>query len=499
MGDTFDVVVVGGGGSGLAAALEAARLGRSVLVIEKMPYLLGTTGRSIGSVTATGTSLQKSAGVIDFPDGQFEDMAKFAEAAQPKAALRDNLELRKLLVDNVPESVRQLTEMGVVFIGPMPEPPHQRPRMHNIIPHSSSYIYHLGRSCRKAGVTFRLNCRATRLTKSDGRVTGVEARDDKGSFTVTARHGVVLAAGDYSSNRELKSRFVGEEIADIEGVNPNSTGDGHLMALEVGAEIVMGEVMLGPEIRFVAPQRKNLVQRVPPFKIFAQLMKIGMQFLPSWLLRQFFMMFVTTNLSPSSRLFEEGAILVNKSGERFVDERDKPQYAIARQPERISFIVMDDSVARKFSKWPYFISTAPGIAYAYLPDYSRSRKDIYARAETIEELAALLKMPPVALRKTIDDYNANLPNGGKSIANSPFHALGPAKAWIVFTDGGLRVSSRLEVLDENGVAIPGLFAAGSNGQGGLLLEGHGHHLGWAFTSGRLAGRSIATQQPTKSI
>ena len=75
------------------------------------------------------------------------------------------------------------------------------------------------------------------------------------------------------------------------------------------------------------------------------------------------------------------------------------------------------------------------------------------------------------------------------------NALGPAKSWIVIADGGLRVTNRLEVVGRDGTPIPGLFAAGSAGQGGLLLEGHGHHLGWAFTSGRIAGRHAAFAEP----
>ena len=65
------------------------------------------------------------------------------------------------------------------------------------------------------------------------------------------------------------------------------------------------------------------------------------------------------------------------------------------------------------------------------------------------------------------------------------------KSYVVFTDGGLKVSERLEVLRADGSVISGLYAAGSTGQGGLLLEGHGHHLGWAFISGRIAGRNAA--------
>ena len=77
------------------------------------------------------------------------------------------------------------------------------------------------------------------------------------------------------------------------------------------------------------------------------------------------------------------------------------------------------------------------------------------------------------------------------VAVPPFYALGPAKAYIIFTNGGLKVTERLEVVNVAGAIIPGLYAAGSNGQGGMLLEGHGHHLGWAFVSGRLAGRHAA--------
>ena len=64
-------------------------------------------------------------------------------------------------------------------------------------------------------------------------------------------------------------------------------------------------------------------------------------------------------------------------------------------------------------------------------------------------------------------------------------------SYVVFTDGGLKVSTSREVLDGDGRPIPGLYAAGSNGQGGVLLEGHGHHLAWAFISGRIAGANAA--------
>ena len=69
--------------------------------------------------------------------------------------------------------------------------------------------------------------------------------------------------------------------------------------------------------------------------------------------------------------------------------------------------------------------------------------------------------------------------------------LGPVRSWIILTDGGLTVNRHHQVTRADGGVIPGLYAVGSVGQGGLLLEGHGHHLAWAFTSGRLAGLHAA--------
>ena len=152
--ETFDVVVVGGGGSGLAAAVEAARFGRKVVLLEKNPALGGTTIRSVGSVTSTCTPLQWDKGIHDVPQAHFEDMALFAD--NRGFAEKDNLELRRLLVEHSPDMVQWLMDMGVVFFGAMPEPPHRLPRMHNVLPHARSYLYHLEKRARQLGVDIRV-------------------------------------------------------------------------------------------------------------------------------------------------------------------------------------------------------------------------------------------------------------------------------------------------------------------------------------------------------
>src|SRR3546814_11712022 len=89
-------------------------------------------------------------------------------------------------------------------------------------------------------------------------------------------------------------------------------------------------------------------------------------------------------------MFVDGAILLIRDGRRFTVERDKPNFAFGNQPGKQAFIVFDDEVAKKFSKWPYFISTAPGGAYAYFQDYKRTRPDLYAKGTTPAELATAI-------------------------------------------------------------------------------------------------------------
>lgn len=483
-----DVVVIGGGGSGLAAAAEAARVGRSVILLEKNPETGGTTSWSVGSVTATNTPHQKRAGIQDTPQAHFEDLDLHAGALAP----RDNLQLRRILVENTTDMLEWLMSLGVVFVGPMPEPPNRHPRMHNVVPNSKSFAYHLTRHCRVLGVDIRVNTVTERLVEENGRIVGVEACSADGTKQVfRARGGVVLAAGDFSSGADLKAELATPDMADIEAVNVSSTGDGHRMARAVGATVVNGDIVHGPIMRFIPPTRTNLIRSLPPAKPLAELIAWSMNVLPQWILRPFLMSFLTTALGPSPDLFKQGAILVNRNGERFTDELGKPAYPVAAQPERIAYIVFDDALAQTFDAWPYFVSTAPGVAYAYLKDYRRNRADIYHEADTIAGLAASMDVPRDKLAGTIAEYNDAGRGPRPALARKPYYALGPVKSYIVFTEGGLKVSERLEVLRADGAVIPGLYAAGSTGQGGLLLEGHGHHLGWAFISGRIAGRNAA--------
>jgi succinate dehydrogenase/fumarate reductase flavoprotein subunit len=365
--------------------------------------------------------------------------------------------------------------------------------MHNVLPNSRAFPAALGRHCRRLGVDIRMGLRAERLLLDGERVCGVVAAASGGSpITFLARGGVVLATGDFSAEPEMKARFASPQAAKTQAVNAASTGDGHKLAMALGAQIVNGDIVHGPRLRFVPPARPSLLRRLPPWRIVGQLAKLAAERLPNALLRPFLMGFVTTALGVEANLYRHGAILVNEHGRRFADELAAPQDHLPDEPHATAYAILDGAIAEAFARWPNFVSTAPGVAYAYVADYRRNRRDIFHETHSLQELALRIGVPADVLAETVAASNAAATAAGRTpLTRPPFVALGPIRPYVVFTDGGLRVTERLEVIGRHGRPIPGLYAAGSVGQGGLLLNGHGHHLAWAFISGRAAGRHAA--------
>lgn len=491
-----DVVVIGGGGSGLAGAIEAASLGRKVILIEKNDRLGGTTALSVGSITATNTPHQLRKGILDSPDDHLEDLRRFNEPL----GLPGNEALSRILVDNVSETLRWLMSMGIEFYGPMKELPHRKPRMHNILPNSRAYIINLERHARRIGVDIRTSTRAQHFVLEAGRAVGVECEVGGKLVAFRARGGIVLCSGDYSASAEKRAKYLSAHMANVQPVNPTNTGDGHDMVLEVGGRIINPQLHLSG-IRFQAPP-PGWIWSLPPNRLLTRFMNVALERFGGTLLHPLVMSFLTTVLVPSPRMFQNGAILINRHGERFCDELHDPGPRVAQQPDQHAYILLDGKLAEKFSGWPDYVSTAPGFAYASIDDYRRNRKDIFRQGRTIKELASKLGASGEMLEKTLSEYNASAGDGkaGRiALDRAPYIALGPVRYFINFTDGGVAVNEKFQVLGSGGQPIHGLFAAGFVGMGGVLLEGHGHHLGWAFTSGRLAARQAAFNVVTQDI
>jgi predicted oxidoreductase len=120
---------------------------------------------------------------------------------------------------------------------------------------------------------------------------------------------------------------------------------------------------------------------------------------------------------------------------------------------------------------------------------------VFISASSLDDLASKLGMAAATLVKTVHAHNASAGVRPK-LADGPYIALGPVRALFVHAEGGLAVDHQHRVLGPDDQPIAGLYAVGSSGQGGLLLKGHGHHLAWAFASGRRAGRNAALAAPS---
>ncbi|MFP4502247.1 MAG: FAD-dependent oxidoreductase [Candidatus Hydrogenedentota bacterium] len=496
----FDVVVVGGGGSGLAAAVSAAEHGAQVAVLEKRPELGGTTALAVGSFTASETAYQQRAGVEDAVAAHIEDAAKFAP---PEIEARNNEELRAFLLRHAGDTLAWLTNMGLAFYGPTPEPPNRAMRMHNVVPGARAYVLSLQRRLQKLNGAVFMNAPVTKLVRENGRVTGAVADLDGHPHEFAARQGVVLAAGDYASAPDIITQHKGPEFAAVEGINPHATGDGHRLCEAVGAKLINMDVTYGPELRFAPPGRLSLLRRLPASGWIRTLMGALMPYVPRPMMNAIIKRELVTWQHPEDSLFDDGAVLVNAEGRRFCNEKDSParEIAIARQPGKCAYILLDKRLVARYSDWPHFVSTAPEIAYAYVKDYLNLRPDVAIAESSLEAIAQARGLPPDALEDAVTGFNryvvGEAPDPfGRTGDTEPLREddwvlLGPAKAYFTITEGSPAINLEMQVLDETGTPIPGLYAVGQNGMGGQVLWGHGLHIAWAITSGRLVGHALA--------
>ncbi|HOX39948.1 MAG TPA: FAD-dependent oxidoreductase [Candidatus Brocadiia bacterium] len=495
-----DIVIVGGGGSGLAAAASAAQNGARVIVLEKEAELGGCTAIAVGSFTAAETSYQKKAGITDRVEDHAQDAGKFAT---PGIEARNNAELRRYFIERSSETLDWLAGLGLVFQGPSPEPPNRVPRMHNVVPGARAYILALEQVIRRHGGEILPGARANGLILEKRRVIGVQAEVDGIPAEFMVSKGVILAAGDYSSSPDLIAENKGKEFAGIEGICASATGDGHRLCEAVGAVMINMDVTYGPELRFIPPERKSLLRRLPAGGVFRNVMGAAVPFVPKGVMNAVIKRELVTWQHPEDRIFRDGAILVNARGERFCNETVSParEIAIAAQPGKIAYILLDERLIALYDQWPNFISTAPEIAYAYVKDYLRLRPDVALAMNSLSEIAALRCIPPGRLEHVVSVYNRyatgkaadQFSRTGDSapLQGSRWVMLGPVKACFTTTEGAPAINRNMQVLDGDGVPIPGLYAVGQNGLGGQILWGHGLHIAWAMTSGRLAGRLLA--------
>ena len=524
-----DIIVVGSGGAGLAAALAAANCGAEVVVVEKTMQLGGTTAISGGTMWLPANHLAAAAGYAD----SREEALRYLVAGGGETA---NTALLEAFVDTAPRMLRFLEDStptgfylardtdyhaelaGGKEIGrsilPMAFDPASLGVWAGLIreqeapldiaeaygslnraedapggPPYDAKKWTRGRAlvgalvagCLDRGVVFATGHRARRLLREHERVTGLDVEKADGSLRLIGSKGVILASGGFEWDAALVSQFLPAPL-EAPGSPPSIEGDGLRMAMAAGAGLgSMAEAWWSPMIRI-------------PGEIYDGC--------------------ALSRMAVSQRLYPR-SIMVNQAGERFTNEAQSYHdvggvlmsidRGLGRCPHRPAWLIFDARYRRHYG----VACVAPAA-----PD-----PPWLVPFATLETLALHYGIDDAVLVRTVAAFNRHAVAGhdpvfrrgetlyswskGDRSQEGVFRTLGPIDtppyyavrlhAGTIGTRGGPLVDVDARVLDAWGEAIPGLFAAGNVAASptGLLYPGAGGTLGLALTFGYRAGLAAA--------
>lgn len=498
-----DVVVIGAGAAGSAAALSALEGGKKVILLEKTAQPMGA-GTLAGGMFAADSKLQKESGQEVDKGWLYGQYMNASEGYMNSILVRRIIDEAGATVDWLMENGMQL---NLVDAGSGSSYNHigMPATLHGYAEGGTVAITKLVGVFEEKGGDVRWSTPATDLIVEDGKVTGVVARKEDGSQLRIKAKSVVIATGGYGGNEEMMKEFVGNSYTLGEVLQ--NTGDGILMAWDAGADKYGTEVM------------HYFWETFKGEEIGAMADVLG----DDW--------FALTNWT----MFP--VLRVNALGQRFSDETNVSLFAIhgaelAMQPGQIEYAVVDDSVLQAVAENGLYIiedqyahwigdeqfymefnepnSTDAYYAEQHMPADYRELFDavldmgVVFKADTIEELAEQMGMEPETLKASVDQYNNAIATGKDDlffadtsrlveIKTGPYYAI-KYSARNLSTLGGIRINENMEVLDKDFNVIEGLYAAGADAggmYGKAYVDFEGGTLGFAYTSGRLAGISAS--------
>jgi fumarate reductase flavoprotein subunit len=510
-----DLVILGGGGAGLCAALSAAENGcRNIAVLEKRVSATGNSGMG-GGPFAAESPVQRRQG-IDAPRD------KYFKAAMSFANWKINPRIVRAFVDKSGDTIRWLEELGVKF-QPLPSPSLAAPDVQNETPlprrrSIASFIteppitYHvpegegammmqiLRQACNERGIRILVHTKAEKiLTDNNGRISGILASSLTDGIRFAAR-AVIIATGGYGDNKELLKKHcpIYREGMEYLGV-PLLTGDGLIMATEVGAAVENAGTLLleGPLVST---------------SILLNIVGEGGE---------------SIKVPLVALAWEPTLLWVNKNGERFITEDDAGPFnggnAVAMQPGNTAFVLFDAATVQRIAQRGGLRGTPQRNAplASQLGPLPNLHEELICQAETgrmkisesLKEIAHWIGADPAVLKAAIDEYNAACDEGHDRlfakqpehlipVRTPPFYALKCSSAFLD-TIGGIKINERMEVISQTGKPIIGLYAAGVIA-GGWEGETYCPYLlgsarGFALSSGRIAGKSAAKFLRSASI
>ncbi len=440
---SYDVVVVGAGGAGLSAALAAKEAGANVAVFEKMAMVGGNTIRATGGLNAAGTEFQAKAGIKDSPELQFKDTMKGGYEKNDPA-------LVKVLSEKAASSVAWLTGLGADLsdvgrlAGASVNRAHRPAGGGKVGPEIVATLNNA--VVKVAGVPVFTKTKVVALsTGKDGAVVGIEVVGADGKSAKIAAKAVVLAAGGFGANNEMAASYIPSLKGFATTNHPGATGDGIVMAEKIGAALVdIKEIQTHPTY---APGKEMITEAVRG----------------------------------------NGAILVNKKGERFIDElktRDVVSAAILAQEGKVAYLVFEDSVRKSLKAIEGYVKLGVVLEGATPADLAAK---FGADAATLGATIAAYN-EAVAAKKDAAFGRSDLP---RELGTAPYYAIEVTPA-IHHTMGGVKIDTSARAISVSGSPIAGLFAAGEvtgGVHGGNRLGGNA--LADIVTFGRIAGTSAA--------
>ena len=451
-----DVVVVGGGASGLAAAATALESGARVIVLEKAPHTGGSAALSAGIVTATGTDIQKASGLPADSAGLaklwLEDQkrsvkgapANLPDAAQVEALVKQSAETVDWLTKKVgmqfSANAAAADGIGAYQLLPISSDA-SRPAGAEEVEKLEQYVKKLGGIIRTATPAWKI------LTTDDGRVSGVAAADGKNRFTFRAKS-VVLASGGFAADlMKVTSRQPRWAVyVERTGAAKTSTGDGLTMGLQVGAKEVSDSWLMGTQF---APAYPEMTAAMLGPRGFA------------------------------------GATLVNEKGLRFVKE-DLPNITSEMSQQLDVWLITDSKDPEKAKTLRNYLGFDT-VVHGNTPEELGRRMG--ARADNVKQTIEKLNADAAAGKDTAFGRD---PINFTSLTQAPYFAV-KVRPVISGTIGGFVVTPDFQVLDNALKPIQGLWAAGELANRAFYNRVYepGTSLLIAYASGRAAGTSAA--------
>lgn len=437
-----DVVIVGSGGAGLTAAIEAAIGGADVIILERLAFAGGETLISGGGMQAGGSSIQEAKGIEDSPAALYKYWME-------KGSYKIDSEMASLIAGMAPANIEWLMENGVPMT---PETlvhgswsPKDPERFHRAVGGGAGLILPLVETAEKLGVKILYNTRATELVLEGDRVVGVKA---EGQTSLVKAKVVILATGGFGANPEFLAKYAPDFVNAVPITTPGNMGDGLMMAEAVNA---MTSDVFSAIGYFTTP----------------------------------------VSLSPN--------VYVNKQGQRFLDETIfyglKAEALIKN--DGIAYDIFDQTFVNSLSE-----ANQTAVAQAVekgtivkgdsLTDLAH-KLDIPADAleATISEFNANTKAG-------FDPHYYRDATTMRTVENGPFYGM-PVQLAHLGSIGGIVTNIDAQVLNVNGEVVPGLYAAGSV-TGGFLGEvypGSGSAISMVVTMGRVAGMNAAAEVAAK--